>query len=106
MVHPDVPCVLFTPLNPHSLSFRPLVLPNSVTLRLQLTPNARSVAWVCFDGRNRQPLAQGDRLEVTVAHWPVPIIQGAKEDWVDGCNAFLSSKVRDFVARFKLRPAL
>jgi hypothetical protein len=30
---------------------------------------------VCFDGRNRQPLCQGDKLEVTVAHWPVPIIQ-------------------------------
>jgi len=106
MVHPDVPCVLFTPLNPHSLSFRPLVLPNSVTLRMQLTPTARSVAWVCFDGRHRQPLGQGDSLIVTVAHWPVPIIQTNKEDWVDGCNAFLSSMVRDFVSRFKLRPAL
>ncbi len=27
LVHPDVPCILFTPLNPHSLSFRPLIRP-------------------------------------------------------------------------------
>lgn len=28
MVHPQVPCVLFTPVCPHSLSFRPLMFPD------------------------------------------------------------------------------
>ena len=60
MVHPDVPCVLFTPLNPHSLSFRPLVLPNSITLRLQVGFDlfASSVwSFLCFqreDQTNRR----------------------------------------------------
>lgn len=36
MVHPAVPCFLFTPICPHSLSSRPLVLPEHVTLRIKV----------------------------------------------------------------------
>lgn len=36
MVHPAVPCFLFTPICPHSLSSRPLVLPEHVALRVKV----------------------------------------------------------------------
>jgi len=32
----QVPGMLFTPICPHSLSFRPLILPDYVTLRVQV----------------------------------------------------------------------
>ena len=32
----QVPGILFTPICPHSLSFRPLILPDYVTLRVQV----------------------------------------------------------------------
>ncbi|GJN28696.1 hypothetical protein PR202_gb16853 [Eleusine coracana subsp. coracana] len=35
-VHPNVPCMLFTPICPHSLSFRPVILPDSARLELKL----------------------------------------------------------------------
>uniref|UniRef100_A0A1D1XJV7 Putative NAD kinase 2, chloroplastic n=1 Tax=Anthurium amnicola TaxID=1678845 RepID=A0A1D1XJV7_9ARAE len=35
MVHPNVPCILFTPICPHSLSFRPVILPDSAQLELK-----------------------------------------------------------------------
>ncbi|XP_077231591.1 NAD kinase 2 isoform X2 [Tasmannia lanceolata] len=35
MVHPNVPCMLFTPICPHSLSFRPVILPDSAQLELK-----------------------------------------------------------------------
>jgi NAD+ kinase len=41
MVHPAVPCFLFTPICPHSLASRPLVLPEHVTLRVKVS------GWVC-----------------------------------------------------------
>lgn len=42
MVHPAVPCFLFTPICPHSLSSRPLVLPEHVALRVKVGCSAFS----------------------------------------------------------------
>ncbi|CAA0805814.1 NAD(H) kinase 1 [Striga hermonthica] len=72
MVHPQVPGILFTPICPHSLSFRPLILPEHVTLRVVVPFNSRSHAWVSFDGKGRTQLAPGDALVCSMAPWPVP----------------------------------
>ncbi|KAF5471184.1 hypothetical protein F2P56_011639 [Juglans regia] len=72
MVHPQVPGILFTPICPHSLSFRPLILPEHVTLRVQVPFNSRSHAWASFDGKDRKQLAPGDALVCSMAPWPVP----------------------------------
>jgi NAD+ kinase len=44
MVAPSVPCTLLTPLSPHSLSFRPLIIPENADLLVRLPPTARSHA--------------------------------------------------------------
>ncbi|XP_024971056.1 NAD(H) kinase 1-like isoform X2 [Cynara cardunculus var. scolymus] len=72
MVHPQVPGILFTPICPHSLSFRPLILPEHVTLRIQVPLNSRGNAWASFDGKDRKQLAPGDALVCSMAAWPVP----------------------------------
>ncbi|THG05276.1 hypothetical protein TEA_011230 [Camellia sinensis var. sinensis] len=71
MVHPQVPGILFTPICPHSLSFRPLILPEHITLRVQVPFNSRSHAWASFDGKDRKMLAPGDALVCSMAPWPV-----------------------------------
>lgn len=72
MVHPQVPGILFTPICPHSLSFRPLILPEHVTLRVQVPFNSRGPAWASFDGKGRKKLSPGDALICSMAPWPVP----------------------------------
>ncbi|CAN0901800.1 NAD(H) kinase 1 [Linum grandiflorum] len=72
MVHPQVPGILFTPICPHSLSFRPLILPENVTIRVQVPFNSRSPAWASFDGKDRKQLEAGDALVCSMAPWPVP----------------------------------
>ncbi|KNA23420.1 hypothetical protein SOVF_025030 isoform B [Spinacia oleracea] len=72
MVHPQVPGILFTPICPHSLSFRPLILPEHVTVRVQVPFNSRSSAWASFDGKDRKQLNPGDALICSMAPWPVP----------------------------------
>lgn len=72
MVHPQVPGILFTPICPHSLSFRPLILPEHVTLRVVVPFNSRGHAWASFDGKDRKQLAPGDALICSMAPWPVP----------------------------------
>ncbi|CAD5181394.1 putative NAD kinase 3 [Musa acuminata AAA Group] len=86
MVHPQVPGILFTPICPHSLSFRPLIFPEYVTLRVQVPFNSRGHAWASFDGKGRKQLAPGDALICSMATWPVPTAC-----LVDSTNDFLRS---------------
>lgn len=61
MIHPSVPAIMITPICPHSLSFRPIVVPAGVELKITVSPDSRNTAWVSFDGRKRQELEHGDR---------------------------------------------
>lgn len=96
MIHPSVPAILVTPICPHSLSFRPIVLPAGVELKIALSPDSRNSSWVSFDGRNRQELLHGDSLHVTTSIYPVPSIcaQDQIADWFDSLAECLHWNVR------------
>lgn len=51
VAHPEVPSILVTPICPHTLSFRPLLLPDSVELVLRISPASRGTAWVNSERR-------------------------------------------------------
>jgi NAD kinase len=85
MVHPNVPGILLTPVCPHSLNFRPVVLPDYVDIELRVPDAARCGAWVCFDGKHRQQLGRGDRVRVRMSPNPMPTINKADltGDWFE-----------------------
>eukprot|EP01121_Diplochlamys_sp_Union-15-3_P008557 TRINITY_DN2279_c0_g2_i1.p1 TRINITY_DN2279_c0_g2~~TRINITY_DN2279_c0_g2_i1.p1 ORF type:complete len:106 (+),score=5.14 TRINITY_DN2279_c0_g2_i1:186-503(+) len=70
MVHPQVPGILFTPICPHSLSFRPIILPDCVEYGILVPDDARATAWVSFDGKKRVELKRGDYLSVKISKYP------------------------------------
>lgn len=84
MVHPNVPAILFTPICPHSLNFRPIVLPDYADLELRVGRDARGPAWVSFDGKYRQELQAGDSLRVTMSPNPVATVNriDQTQDWM------------------------
>ena len=43
MIHPSVPAVMVTPICPHSLSFRPIVVPAGIDLKITVSPDSRLV---------------------------------------------------------------
>ncbi|KAL6438665.1 hypothetical protein ACFW04_004587 [Cataglyphis niger] len=97
MIHPSVPAIMVTPICPHSLSFRPIVVPAGVELKIKANSNARaSAAYVSFDGRNQQELRVGDSLRVTTSIYPVPSICAADQitDWFDSLAECLHWNVR------------
>ncbi|KAF5174919.1 Nad kinase [Thalictrum thalictroides] len=83
MVHPNVPCMLFTPICPHSLSFRPVILPDSAQLELKIPGDTRSNAWVSFDGKRRQQLSRGDSVRIYMSQHPLPTVNKSDQtgDW-------------------------
>jgi NAD+ kinase len=74
VAHPEVPAILITPICPHTLSFRPLILPDSVELVLRVSASSRGVAWASFDGRERVELERGDAIVIQSSNYPVPTV--------------------------------
>ncbi|XP_062386518.1 NAD kinase b isoform X1 [Sardina pilchardus] len=96
MIHPNVPAIMVTPICPHSLSFRPIVVPAGVELMIMLSPDARNTAWVSFDGRKRQEIKHGDSIKITTSCYPVPSIccHDLVYDWFDSLAQCLHWNVR------------
>jgi len=83
MVAPSVPAILVTPICPHSLSFRPAVLPNSSEIKVVLPNSAGSSLSVSFDGRDSLRLEPGGSMEITMSEFPIPTISSSafNQDW-------------------------
>ncbi|XP_074831773.1 NAD kinase isoform X2 [Carettochelys insculpta] len=96
MIHPNVPAIMITPICPHSLSFRPIVVPAGVELKIMLSPDARNTAWVSFDGRRRQEVCHGDSITITTSRYPLPSIcfRSPVNDWFESLAECLHWNVR------------
>ena len=53
LCHPENPVILVTAICAHTLSFRPIILPDTIVLRLGVPYDARANSWASFDGRER-----------------------------------------------------
>ncbi|XP_058575403.1 NAD kinase isoform X3 [Neofelis nebulosa] len=103
MIHPNVPAIMITPICPHSLSFRPIVVPAGVELKIMLSPEARNTAWVSFDGRKRQEIRHGDSISITTSCYPLPSIcvRDPVSDWFESLAQCLHWNVRKKQAYFE-----
>lgn len=63
IVYPSVDCVIVTPISPHSLTQKPIVVPGDQIIRIVLKHRVEDV-WVTIDGQVGQPLSVGDHIEV------------------------------------------
>ena len=61
-------------MSPHSLSFRPVILPSSTRITLRKPNDNRSTAWVSLDGATRFELQDGEELILEAADDKVHMI--------------------------------
>ncbi|KAJ3076278.1 hypothetical protein HDU98_004577 [Podochytrium sp. JEL0797] len=103
IVHPLVPALLVTPICPHTLSFRPMLLPESIELKVQVPLDARGTAWVSFDGKKRREVMRGDEVRVEVSRFGVPTVcrQDQSRDWIESLRRCLHWNVRTKQKGFK-----
>jgi NAD+ kinase len=74
IVSPSVNCIIATPICPHTLAVRPLVLPAEETVTVDvLTPSGELL--LTIDGQEDAELAPGDRVVVRRAPWPVRLVR-------------------------------
>ena len=103
MVHPGVPTMVVTPICPHSLSFRPILMPDAVTLKASVPEAARGSAYVAFDGRQQTELKRGDYVTVRMSRYPLPAVCKSDEhsDWLNALNTGLNFNLREVQKAFK-----
>jgi NAD+ kinase len=66
IVHPAVESILITPICPHTLSDRPIVVADTSQIELRMEENSDSV-FLTLDGQTGVPLHAGDRIRITRA---------------------------------------
>ncbi|KZZ94697.1 NAD kinase associated with ferric reductase [Moelleriella libera RCEF 2490] len=94
LVHPDIPAILLTPICPHTLSFRPMVLSDTMALRVAVPRNSRATAYCAFDGKGRVELRQGDYVTITASQYPFPTVTRTDTEWFDSVSRTLRWNVR------------
>lgn len=80
IVHPSIDCVVVTPICPHALTQRPIVVPTDQTLRVNL-PNEVTDLFVTIDGQTGQLLKKGDRVEIEKSPHRVRLVRNATLDY-------------------------
>ena len=66
IVHPSVESILITPICPHTLSDRPVVVRDTSKIELRLSEGSDSV-FLTLDGQTGLPTQVGDRIRITRA---------------------------------------
>ena len=82
IVHPAVDAILLTPIAPHTLTNRPVVIPASSEVHVGPIMEGNEV-FVTFDGQSGFPLQAGDLVSVRRASRPLRIVKSAKRTYFD-----------------------
>jgi NAD+ kinase len=93
LCHPDNPVILVTAICAHTLSFRPIILPDTIVLRVGVPYDARTSSWASFDGRERVELRPGDYVTISASRFPFPSVlplHGRGEDWIGSISRTLN----------------
>ncbi|KNG80658.1 hypothetical protein ANOM_011148 [Aspergillus nomiae NRRL 13137] len=93
LCHPDNPVILVTAICAHTLSFRPIILPDTIVLRMGVPYDARTTSWASFDGRERVELHPGDYVTVSASRYPFANVlpqDRRNNDWVHSISKTLN----------------
>ncbi|THY34425.1 ATP-NAD kinase [Aureobasidium pullulans] len=102
LCHPDNPVILLTAIAAHTLNFRPIILPDTMVLRIGVPYDARSSAYTSFDGKYRTELKPGDYVTISASRFPYPSVlplNKRSEDWIESISRSL-----DWNSRAKQKP--
>jgi NAD+ kinase len=84
IVHPAVDAIVLTPIAPHTLANRPIVIPGAAAIDVTAIDDGRRLeVFATFDGQAGHSLAPGDVVRVTRAEQPVRLISSATRSYFD-----------------------
>ena len=88
VIHPAVPGILMTPICPFTLTNRPLIVPNTVTIRISLGKKSSDIM-LTFDGQAGLEINENHTIVIRKAPCPVYMITLPDQDYFDVLKAKL-----------------
>jgi len=83
IVQPNVDAIVLTPIAPHTLTNRPIVIPSSSTVCVTPVLGERDEVFVTFDGQAGFELRAGDQISVCRAGQPIRLIRPATRSYFE-----------------------
>jgi len=83
IVHPAVDAMLLTPIAPHMLTNRPVVLHGSSAVCVAPIMNGNEEVFVTFDGQSGYPLQAGDIIEIGRADRTLRLVRASNRNYFD-----------------------
>jgi NAD+ kinase len=83
IVHPTLDALLLTPIAPHMLTNRPIVIPASAPVCVQPLMEERDEVYVTFDGQTGLQLQAGDEIRIRSAERPLRLIRPSTRSYFD-----------------------
>ena len=80
ILYPSIPAVLLTPICPHTLSFRPIVISSDTRIRVELLTSGEEV-YLTFDGQRGGAMVNGDVVEVRRAKHALNLVSSPKRNY-------------------------
>ncbi len=80
IVHPAVDALILTPIAPHMLTNRPLVLPGATVVDVEPTT---AEVYVTYDGQSGNRLQFGDRVRIRRAPHPLRLVKAPARSYFD-----------------------
>ena len=82
ILQPAMPAVLLTPICPHTLSFRPIVVSSASRIQVELVTPGEEV-YLTLDGQRGSPMAGGDVVEVRRSEHELRLVSSPKRGYFD-----------------------
>ena len=84
IVHPAMDALVLTPIAPHTLTNRPIVIPAEREVRVTSTSsNAGDEVYVTMDGQTGFPLQEGDELTISRAEKPLRLVRSTTRSYFE-----------------------
>jgi len=84
IVHPAMDALVLTPIAPHMLTNRPIVIPTEREVRVQSTSsNAGDEVYVTVDGQTGFGLHEGDEITIAKSERPLRLIRSTTRSYFE-----------------------
>ena len=84
VIHPSMDAIVLTPIAPHTLTHRPIVIPAEREVRVSAAAsNAGAEIFITFDGQHGFALNEGEEVVVTRAARPIRLVRAANLNYFE-----------------------